>query len=380
METRSKTRQVNLEIQFEGKKRITTTKLELKKAKEKRSMWEEDMQKAVAYCKEHNVRGGFVIRNGICKLIKDKRSINKRLDGLSKLRKTREDSRILTVNEEEALVRHLKNKNRAMQGMNRKETTDLIKKMLLLRLKFNKKQKGGRKYKPLSTKAKRFLKTNNLSKTFWNRLEVYHPDLTRKRQGTASSKRVFACTEEAVRKYFDELAAEMIEIGIFTQARKEEDGVWKGNIDLSRVFNHDEMPQFIDYGVSSNASNELVYCGTGDRCQKMKDVNRECVTIEPFVSLDGKIYCYHVIFPGTCIVSSMAPESAVEKIPNLLVSTTDSGYQDGRTCLASYKNFVHAIKEKGKIASIVVSNFKLPLEISFYNLNFWNLRQLTHLT
>ena len=33
METRSKTRQVNLEIQFEGKKRITTTKLELKKSK-----------------------------------------------------------------------------------------------------------------------------------------------------------------------------------------------------------------------------------------------------------------------------------------------------------------------------------------------------------
>ena len=121
--------------------------------------------------------------------------------------------------------------------------------MLLLRLKLNKKQKGGRKFKPLSTNAKRFLKTNSLSKTFWNTLEVYHPDLARKRQGTASSERVFACTEQTVRKYFDELAAEMIEIGILTQARKEEDGVWKGNIDLSRVFNHDEMPQFIDYGV-----------------------------------------------------------------------------------------------------------------------------------
>ena len=33
METRSKTRQVNNDSQFEGKKRITTTKFEMKKAK-----------------------------------------------------------------------------------------------------------------------------------------------------------------------------------------------------------------------------------------------------------------------------------------------------------------------------------------------------------
>ena len=109
METRSKTRQVNNDSQLEGKKRITTTKFKMKEAKEKRSMWEKDLQQAVTYCKQHNVRGGYVIRKGICKLVKDNRSINKRLDGTSKLRKTREDCRILTVNEEEALVRYLKN-------------------------------------------------------------------------------------------------------------------------------------------------------------------------------------------------------------------------------------------------------------------------------
>ena len=41
----------------------------------------------------------------------------------------------------------------------------------------------------------------------------------------------------------------------------------------------------------------------------------------------------------------MVPKTAVEKINNLLVPATDSGYQDGRTCLASYKMFAKAVKK-----------------------------------
>ena len=37
----------------------------------------------------------------------------------------------------------------------------------------------------------------------------------------------------------------------------------------------------------------------------------------------------HLIFPGTCISSHMAPKTPVEKINNLLVPTADPGYQDG---------------------------------------------------
>ena len=105
------------------------------------------------------------------------------------------------------------------------------------------------------------------------------------------------------------------------------------------------MPQFIDYGVSSSATGALTYCGRSEKCEQMKQENRECVTIEPYVSFDGEILMCHVIFPGTCISSHMAPKIAVEKINNLLVSTTDSGYQDGRACLASYKMFAKAIKK-----------------------------------
>lgn len=180
-----------------------------------------------------------------------------------------------------------------------------------------------------------------LSKQFWNRFEVYHTDLKRKRQGTASKKRVFACSEEMVRVYFDELAEELIKLEIFTDANKIESDVWDGKLDLTRIFNHDEMSQFIDYGTSSNTGVGLVYCGSGERCQKMRDTNRVCYHRTFYLT------CWRY-FPATCIMSNMAPEAVVEKIPNLLISTSKSGYQNGRNCLATYKNFEAAIREKGK--------------------------------
>ena len=43
-----------------------------------------------------------------------------------------------------------------------------------------------------------------------------------------------------------------------------------------------------------------------------------------------------IIFKGKCISKQMAPEAVVEKIPNLLISTNDSGNQDHKTLLAAY--------------------------------------------
>ena len=63
--------------------------------------------------------------------------------------------------------------------------------------------------------------------------------------------------------------------------------------------------------------------------------NREFVTIEPFISLDGKVHMCHVIFAAMGITSAMAPAKAVNDIKNLLISTTESGYQTGESCLGS---------------------------------------------
>ena len=97
-------------------------------------------------------------------------------------------------------------------------------------------------------------------------------------------------------------------------------------------------PQFINYGVESTP-NGLVYAGRGESCQKMIRENRECVTIHPFVSFGGDIAMCHIIFKGKGISAYMAPKEAVMRIPNLLISTNDSGSQDHCTLLSAYQMF-----------------------------------------
>ena len=120
-----------------------------------------------------------------------------------------------------------------------------------------------------------------------------------------------------------------------------------------RIFNHDETPQFINYGVDGTP-NGLVYAGRGDACQKMIRENRECVTIHPFVSFDGDIAICHVIFKGKGISEQMAPELAVQNIQNLLISTNDSGSQDHTTLLAAYKTFDAYLEESNITRPVVV--------------------------
>ena len=78
----------------------------------------------------------------------------------------------------------------------------------------------------------------------------------------------------------------MITCGIMKDSKKISDGIWEGDIDTSRIFNHDETPQFVNYGVDGTALG-LVYAGKGETCKKMIRENRESVTINPFVSLSG---------------------------------------------------------------------------------------------
>ena len=60
--------------------------------------------------------------------------------------------------------------------------------------------------------------------------------------------------------------------------------------------------------------------------QYLDDLAEELIWTGILTNPNGEILMCHVIFPGTCINGHMAPKTAVEKINNLLVSTTDSGY------------------------------------------------------
>ena len=145
-------------------------------------------------------------------------------------------------------------------------------------------------------------------------------------------------------KHLDELAFELIETGIMMNAENILDGVWSGNINTHRIFNLDETPQFINYDVDGSASG-LIFTAKGDSCYKMIRENRDCVTIHPMVSCAGQKVLCHVIFSGKEITSKMAPQSAVDKIPNLLISITDHGVQDHKSLLDFYKLFDNKLNE-----------------------------------
>ena len=87
--------------------------------------------------------------------------------------------------------------------------------------------------------------------------------------------------------YVDAVAEELIACGIMRNYEKVKNGIWVGDIATERIFNHDETPQFINYGVDGTAL-DLVYAGNGERCKNMIRENRESITINLFVSLAGE--------------------------------------------------------------------------------------------
>lgn len=120
----------------------------------------EQLARAMKWCIENDKRGHSAIKSGLFPLIKDRQTINRRLDGKVKNGSEREYCTILTQEEEESIIAYIKNKNRAMQGIGRPEVKKLVMDVLRVRDYANKKMKGGRKFKALSKNAKTALKTN----------------------------------------------------------------------------------------------------------------------------------------------------------------------------------------------------------------------------
>ena len=131
----------------------------------------------------------------------------------------------------------------------------------------NKKYEGGRGFCKLSANAKRALRTKKLSRSFWKRWDEKHDDLRMKRQSTVSMNRTLHCTRGMACSHLDALVQELIYTGIFANAKQIQPGMWTGKTDTTRVYNHDETPEFINYGVDGTPDG-LVYAGRGELCKK----------------------------------------------------------------------------------------------------------------
>ena len=84
------------------------------------------------WCKENVKRGRAALKTGMFPLIKDRGTINTRLDGKVKNAK-KEHLRVLLPAEEEEIVQFLKNKYRVHQGVSKKQVSELIVDVLRIR-------------------------------------------------------------------------------------------------------------------------------------------------------------------------------------------------------------------------------------------------------
>ena len=116
------------------------------------------IQEAVRWCKENSKRGHSALQTGTFPLIKDKETINRRLDGKIK-NEYKEHLQILMPEEEHSVVEFIKNKNRCHPEISRKQVCNLIVDVLTITNYCNSQNHGGRKYIKLSRNAHHVLKT-----------------------------------------------------------------------------------------------------------------------------------------------------------------------------------------------------------------------------
>ena len=310
---------------------------------------------ALEYCKKNNCRGYKALSTGKFPLVKSSLNINNILDGKTKdPTHAKEYCSVLTAEEEAILVSYIVNKARAYQPVNRKMIEERILALLKLRSQTNRNCKGGRKFKKLSPAARRTLERGKISRQFWERFDCKHRAILRKkRRGATSMKRVLSCSRVMAADHIDCLAEELMRCEIMVNGAKSSSGTWTGDIDPSRVFNHDETPQFINYGIDGSANN-VFYSGKGERCTSARTENRECVTIAPMVCLNGEVCMCHVLFASKGLKSNMAPKEAVDAIDNLLVSSTENGFMTGKACHKFYEAFDKYLTQENVKRPVVV--------------------------
>jgi hypothetical protein len=117
----------------------------------------QEIAEAVKYCQENNCKGKKALSTGKFTNIGDYRAINAALERGTSSHFSGSKNTILTLDEEQSLVAHIRNKNRAGQGLKRKDITKLICDILTIRNHVNQKHKGGRKYIALSKSARNVL-------------------------------------------------------------------------------------------------------------------------------------------------------------------------------------------------------------------------------
>ena len=317
-----------------------------KEKQKKKDAKTREMQEIIKYCEENNCKGYTAVKKMNLVHWKDPRTINTHLEKKIVTGEEWAGQRILTKQEEKSLSKYLVNKNRCCQGLNESQAAGVVLNILRVRQKLNR-VKRGRDSIPLSVNATNALRKKKVNRSFFRRFRAEHPEVKPKAQHKVSLKRGLRCTREMAIDYLDSVAKVLIENKIAPDLKQIRPGVWRGAIDVSKIWAHDETPQMINFNATGQ-SKKKVYAGKGHDCSKLSKENRESVTVHPFSNFAGELALVQVIFAGSGMTSHMCPPSAAEKIPNLLVSVNESGCSTGKTLHDAYKELGAVIKEKGE--------------------------------
>ena len=118
---------LNLRIKFNSRLGITVpnNKAEATVVINSINKKEQELQEAVQWCLDNNARGYKALKTSLFPLIKDRETINRRLGGKVITGSEKQYCSIMTNEEEDAIIQFVKNKNRALQGVNKADISML---------------------------------------------------------------------------------------------------------------------------------------------------------------------------------------------------------------------------------------------------------------
>lgn len=307
---------------------------------------------AVKVCKEENIGAkACVARPEFGEL--GWRALHRRLNGEVTTGREAESTSLLTHIEEKQLCDWIRKCGANMKGQCRQQVAEKVVEILRERHARNR-GATGKKYQKLSQVAKTILEQGptKISKHWFQRFYGYwHYEISEKLPEPVDKARVATYTENTVHKHFFGLAglrATLLNLGIMDPMTNE--------IDMTRVFNRDEMGQFIDYA-GGKKGGQKVGCAANVPAKKAAKENRETATLDMVQNGAGMLFGMHLIVARSTLTESFAVEELAafdKKIHELegystfgLVSLTDCGVQTGVTLLERYKLFDEELTAAG---------------------------------
>jgi hypothetical protein len=146
-----------------------------------------------------------------------------------------------------------------------------------------------------------------------------------------------------------------------------------GHIDMSRVLNIDESPQYVDFHAKVGNNVEKKYCGAGDQAVSGEAENRECNTVDLCWGADGFGYGTQIIVARKQVTTSMTlhPDTSPLKdstpfaqlgdptcdeltmqSSHVLISTNDCGVQTGITMIRRLEMLDMELTQRGVLRPV----------------------------